>query len=84
MIRFRKPAGFIEKVVYDGTGRVATLKRAELIDGKVQYTLDSGGQEIGWQEDDWAVLRALWVEGIALTEVYLAGDGDVHYVAKEL
>jgi hypothetical protein len=84
VIRFRRPVGFVEKVVYDGYRRAATLKGAELIDGKVRYTLDSSGQEIVWQEDDWAVLRSFWVEGVALTEVYLAGDGGVHYLAKEL
>jgi hypothetical protein len=84
VIRFRRPAGFIEKAAYDAHRRAATLSRAELIDGKVRYTLDSAGQEIMWQEDDWAVLRSFWVEGVALTEVYLAGDGDVHYMAKEL
>ena len=83
VIRFRRPAGFIQKAVYDSRGRAATLKNAELTNGRVRYTLDSGGQEIAFEEDEYAVLMSFWVEGVTLTDVQLGEYGDVYYTVKE-
>lgn len=44
-----------------------------LTSGRVRYTLDSGGQEISFEEDEHAVLMSFWVEGVMLTDVQL-GD----------
>ena len=84
MIRFRRPAGFTEKTVYDSRKRAAILRNAELINGRVRYTLDSGGQEIAFEEDEYAVLMSFWVEGVTLVDIQLGGYGDVYYTVKEL
>ena len=84
VIRFRRPTGFIEKAVYDSSRRAAILKNAELVNGRVRYTLDSGDQEIAFEEDEHAVLMSLWVEGVTLADVQLEGYGNVYYTAKEL
>ena len=81
MIRFRRPAGFIEKAVYDSRRRAAILRM--LTNGKARYTLDSGGQEISFEEDEHAVLMSFWGRGRDADRRSARGYGDVYYTVKE-
>lgn len=83
MIRFRRPAGFIEKALYDRGRMVYTLTGARMVDGQVEYQLDSGGQSVQFAEDEYAVLSSFWVEGVTLTGVEYSPDGWVIYTVKE-